>query len=106
MKKSILILAALGILGAAPAFAAHNKDVHQDHHAAQTQKDMDCREECDLLINDCTKEITTIQQRVQKIKADIKEKGAKPENQEELRVLNKKLKEVNETLKALTKPGH
>ena len=107
MKKIIVILSAVGLLGSVPAFAEHKKDTHpSDHSATQTQMDQDCLKECELLIRDCTKEVDSIQQRIQKIKVAIKANGAKPENQEELTLLNKKLKEVNETLRALTKPGH
>lgn len=107
MKKSMVILMAVGLFAAMPAWAEHKKDDHtMEHSATQTQMDQDCAKECELLIRDCTKEIDSIQQRVEKIKAAIKANGAKPENQEELRLLNKKLKETNETLRALTKPGH
>ena len=51
-------------------------------------------------------QVDSIQERIQKIKLAIEADGAKPENAEELRVLNKKLKEANETLRSLSKPGH
>lgn len=97
---------AVGLFAAVPAWADHQKDLnHVEHSTNQSQMDQDCSKECDLLIRDCMKEVSSIQQRIDKIKEAIKANGAKPENQEELRLLNKKLKEVNETMRALNKPG-
>lgn len=108
MRKSIAILVAVGLMGAIPAFAEHKKDVKpaiQETTATHNHQDEDCARECDLLLKECTIQVDSIQQRVQKIKAAIAANGAKPENAEELRILNKKLKEVNETLRSLNKPG-
>jgi len=70
-----------------------------------TQHDEECAKECDLLLRNCAQEVDSIQQRIQRIKAAIKVYGAKPENVEDLKILNGKLQETNATLKALTKPG-
>lgn len=106
MKRTVLILVALGLFAATPVLADHKKADHTDHTATAEQMDQDCQKECDLLIRDCAREVDSIQQRIKKIKAAIAANGAKPENQEELRLLNSKLKEVNSSLRALTKPGH
>jgi hypothetical protein len=109
MRKSIAILVALGLLSAMPALAEHKKDVtpaSQESMTMHNHQDTDCARECDLLLADCAQQVDSIQQRVQKIKAAIAANGAKPENAEELRILNKKLKEVNETIRSLSKPGH
>lgn len=108
MKKTMLILMAVGLFSAMPALAEHKKDVKpagQETAATHDHQDADCARECDLLLRDCANEVDSIQQRTEKIKAAIKANGAKPENLEELRLLNKKLKEVNETMRSLTKPG-
>lgn len=106
MKKIMVTLLAVGLFAAMPAWAEHKKDTPSpDHTAAQSQMDRDCAKECELLIRDCTNEVDSIHQRIEKIKAAIKANGAKPENLEELRLLNNKLKETNETLRSLNKPG-
>lgn len=108
MKKTMLILMAVGLFSAMPALAEHKKDVKpaaQESAAMHNHQDADCARECDLLLRDCAKEVDNIQQRTEKIKAAIKANGAKPENLEELKLLNKKLKETNETMRSLTKPG-
>lgn len=108
MRKTIAILMAVGLLSAMPAFAEHKKDVKpagQETTATHNHQDEDCARECDLLLKECAIQVDSIQQRVQKIKAAIEANGAKPENAEELRILNRKLKEVNETIRSLSKPG-
>jgi peptidoglycan hydrolase CwlO-like protein len=102
MKKTMITLMAAALFTAAiPAMAAEH-----EHGAMHSQQDADCARECDLLLRNCAQEVDSIQERIQKIKKAIDANGAKPENLEELRILNKKLKEANETLRALTKPGH
>lgn len=108
MKKTMLILMAVGLFSAMPALAEHKKDVKpaaQESTAMHNHQDADCARECDLLLRDCANEVDSIQQRVKKIEAAIKANGAKPENLDELRILNRKLKETNETMRSLTKPG-
>lgn len=108
MKKTMLILMAVGLLSAMPALAEHKKDAKpavQESATTHNRQDTDCARECDLLLRDCANEVDSIQQRVKKIEAAIKANGAKPENLDELRILHRKLKETNETMRALTKPG-
>lgn len=108
MKKVLVLLVAVGLFSVMPALAEHKKDAKpagQETGAPQNQKDAECARECDLLLKECTIQVDSIQQRVKKIKLAIKANGAKPENLEELKLLNKKLKEANETMRTLTKPG-
>jgi len=110
MKKILAIMVVAGLLGAIPAFAEHKKDaavVEQKTMTmhTHTQQDADCARECDLLLKECAQQVDSIHERIQKIKSAIETNGAKPENLEELKLLNRKLKEANETLRALTKPG-
>jgi len=99
MKKTMVILMATALFAAAvPAMA-------MEHGAMHTQNDEECAKECDLLLRNCAQEVDSIQQRIQRIKKAIETYGAKPEHDEELKLLNKKLKETNEELKALTKAG-
>ena len=57
-----------------------------------------------MLLRNCVQEVDSIQQRIMKLQIEIKEKGANTYTLEELKTLNKKLKEANETLRVLEKP--
>jgi peptidoglycan hydrolase CwlO-like protein len=82
-----------------PAFATE----HQ-HDGTQKTMDEQCAKECDLLLKDCGLEVDSIQQRIKRIQVKIKENGADTYTQEELKTLNRKLKEANATLRALDRP--
>lgn len=99
MRMRIVILMAISLFATAVPVMA------MEHGAKHSQQDEECAKECDLLLRDCALEVDSIQQRIQKIKKAIETSGAKPEYAEELKMLNKKLKETNETMRALTKPG-
>ena len=101
MRKRLIIR----ILMAMSLFAAAVPAVAMEHGAMHTQQDEECAKECDLLLRNCAQEVDSIQQHIQRIKKAIEIYGAKPEHVEELKILNKKLKEANETMRALTKPG-
>jgi len=62
------------------------------------------KDECMLLSKGCAHEVDTIQQKIKKINAEVK-KGKKTYSAEELKKLEMKLKEANEILKNLEKPG-
>ena len=101
MKKSIITLLAFAMVAVSvPAFAV------DPQHDASHKKTMDeqCARECDLLLRDCGQEVDSIQQRIKKLQVLINEKGATTYTLEELKILNKKLKEANETLRVLEKP--
>jgi hypothetical protein len=109
MTVRLVMLVAVGMLSAMPAFAEHKKDVDtkagQETMATHNHQDADCARECDLLLKECAIQVDSIQQRVKKIKSAIKANGAKPENLDELKILSQKLKEINETIRSLSKPG-
>ncbi len=98
MRKIAAMLISVSILAAVPVMA-------MEHGAMHKQQDEECARECDLLLRNCAQEVDSIQQRIEKIKARIKVEGADAATRDELRVLNKKLKEANETMRDLTKPG-
>jgi len=99
MKKTMVIFMATALFAVAvPAMAIEPGAMHNQH-------DEECAKECDLLLRNCAQEVDSIQQRIQRINKAIDANGAKPEHAEELKILNKKLKEANETMRALTKPG-
>ena len=62
------------------------------------------KDECLLASKNCMNEVDSIQQRMKKINTEIK-KGKKVYSAEELKKLEQKLKETNEILKDLEKPG-
>lgn len=100
MKKSIITLLAVAMVAVSvPAFAQEYR-----HDASQKTMDEQCARECDLLLRDCSLEVDSIQQRIKKLQVEINEKGASTYTLEELKSLNKKLKEANDTLRVLEKP--
>jgi len=83
---TVVALSATSIAFAADAPVAGNKD------------------ECLLASKNCMNEVDSIQQRMKKINSEIK-KGKKVYSAEELKKLEQKLKEADEILKSLEKPG-
>ena len=71
--------------------------------AADATHDM-AKDECLLASKGCLHEVDSIQQKLKKLNAEIK-KGKKVYSAEELKKLEQKLKEANEILNSLEKPG-
>ena len=97
MKNKLVTLFALSLFAiATPVLAAdgHNSAAHDDQ----------CAKECSMLLKNCSQEVDTIQDRIKKLQVMINEEGAITYTRDELKVLNKKLKEANETLRVLGKP--
>lgn len=102
MKKAIITLLAVAVVAVGvPALAME----HQ-HDASNNAMDEQCAKECDMLLKNCALEVDTIQQHIKRLQGEINEKGANTYTLEELKTLNKKLKETNELMRALQKPGH
>jgi len=92
MKKILIALLAVATLSVAPmAIAADAPAVGS-------------KDECLLSSKNCKDQVDSIQQRMKKIHTEIK-KGKKVYSAEELKKLEQKLKEANEILKSLEKPG-
>jgi len=62
------------------------------------------KNECLLAAKGCKDEVDSIQQKLKKINAEIK-KGKQVYSADELKKLDQKLKEANEILNSLEKPG-
>lgn len=77
MRRSLLILLAIGLLGAMPALAEHD-DMKMHESVAQ-----------------CAMQAESIQEKVKRLEAEIA-KGEKKYSAKELKQLEKNLKEVNE----------
>lgn len=100
MKKLIITaLAAAMVTISVPVFASE-----QQHDLSQKSMDEECVKECNLLLRNCALEVDSIHQRIKKLQVEINEKGASTYTRNELRTLNKSLKEANQTLRALQSP--
>jgi len=92
MKKVLTaVLTALALSATTTAFAVDAKKNEKN--------------ECILAAKGCATEVDSIQQKIKKIDAEIK-KGKKVYSAEELKKLEQKLKEANEILNNLEKPGN
>jgi archaellum component FlaC len=91
MKKVLItVLAAFALSATSMAFAA---DVNNE------------KDECLLVSKGCKDQVDSIQQRIKRINAEIK-KGKKVYSAQDLKKLQQKLKETEEILNNLEKPGH
>jgi len=102
MKKTLItLLAAAMVAATVPSFATEH--MHEGSSKAMSEEQA---KECDMLLKSCIREVDSIQEHIKKLQSAINEKGANAYTKEELRILNDKLKEANENLRELTKPGH
>lgn len=100
MKKSLVIIMALGLFGAMPAFATEHEGMkmegmNMDSHEGMM---MDSHEG----MRQCALQAESIQQKIARIQGEIKN-GSKKYSAKELKKLEGKLKEANETLDNLGK---
>jgi len=92
MKKVLItVLTAFALSATSMAFAA-------DAPQAST------KDECLLASKGCMNKVDSIQQKLKKLNAEIK-KGKRVYSAEEIKKLQLKLKEANDILKSLEKPG-
>jgi len=102
MKRKLVILLAISLFAvAAPVLAEEGGQ----HGASHQTMDEQCAKECAMLLKNCAQEVDSIQDRIRKLQVEINEKGSSTYTLEELKVLNSKLKEANQTLRGLQKPG-
>ncbi|TSK07835.1 MAG: hypothetical protein FPO08_00530 [Geobacter sp.] len=87
MKRLAVVLMAVGLFGAMPAFAA-------EHEGMKMETKEGARE--------CALQAESIQKKIKRIQGEIK-KGSQKYSAEDLKKLNEKLKEANETLDTLTR---
>jgi len=100
MKNQMIILTAISLFAAAaPVFA---EEAHQ-HGASHQAMDEKCAKECAMLLKNCAQEVDSIQNRIAKLQVEIEEKGASTYTVKELKTLDRKLKEANETLRVLSR---
>ncbi|MBJ6749145.1 hypothetical protein [Geomonas anaerohicana] len=90
MKRiALVVMAGFLALGSVPTYAA----------------DMGGKDECLLISKNCKNEVDSIQQKIAKLQGEIN-KGGKVYTADELKKLHEKLKEANDILDDLNKPGH
>lgn len=95
MKKLLVIIVALGLFGAMPVLAAEHEGMKMDSHEGMKMDTSDGMRECAL-------QAESIQQKIRRLDAEIA-KGSKKYSAEELKNLESKLKEANDTLEILIK---
>jgi hypothetical protein len=95
MKKLLVVLMAIGLFGAMPAFAADHEGMKMDSHEGMKMDTPDGARECAL-------QAESIQQKIKRLDAEVA-KGSQKYSAQDLKNLNKKLKEANEILDALNR---
>jgi hypothetical protein len=90
MKKLLVIILALGLFSAMPVLAAEHAGMDMSSHEGMKMDTAEGARECAL-------QAETIQQKIKRLNAEVAA-GSKKHNAEELKKLEKKLKEANEIL--------
>lgn len=85
MKKLLLLIMAMGLLGTMPVFAEH----------AKTKADQ-------KVIQECAIQAESIQQKIKRVEGEIS-KGSTKYNADDMKKLEAKLKELNDLLENLGK---
>ena len=93
MKKLLVIIMALGLFGAMPAFAEHAKTTAEHEGMMMNTKEG---------VRECALQAESLQQKIKRIQSEVS-KGSKKYSAEELKTLEIKLKEANDTLDNLGK---
>lgn len=97
MKSKLVTLFAVALFAvAAPVLAEDGRHV--------AGHDEQCARDCSMLLKNCAQQVDTIQDRIKKLQKLVDEKGSTTYTRDELKALNKKLAEANETLRVLSKP--
>lgn len=88
MKRLVVVLMAMGLFAAMPAFAAEHEGMKMDTKEG---------------VRECAVQAETIQKKIKRVQGEIK-KGSQKYTAEEVQQLQQKLKEANEVLDSITKP--
>ena len=87
MKKLLVVLMAVGLFGAMPVLAAEHEGMKMDTSAG---------------VRECALQAETIQAKIKRLDSEVA-KGSKKYSADELKKLEKKLKEANEILDQLNR---
>ena len=90
MKKLLVIIMALGLFGAMPVLAAEHDGMKMGSHEGMKMDTAEGARECAL-------QAESIQQKIKRLNDEIA-KGSKKYSADDLKKLEKKLKEANEIL--------
>ena len=90
MKKLLVIILALGLFSAMPVLAAEHAGMDMSSHQGMTMNTAEGARECAL-------QAETIQQKIKRLNAEVA-KGSKKYSADDIKQLQKKLKEANEIL--------
>jgi len=90
MKKLLVIILALGLFSAMPVLAAEHAGMDMSSHEGMKMDTAEGARECAL-------QAESIQQKIKRLNAEIA-KGSKKYSADDLKKLEKKLKEANEIL--------
>lgn len=99
MKRAMMVLMAVTMFAAVPAYAMEHSGSPHD------PENIRCQKECDLLLKDCSKEAASLQQELKKLQASIKKDGADQAKLDQVKAVKAKLDEAKALLKVLQKPG-
>jgi hypothetical protein len=100
MKKVMVVLMALTVFVATvPAYA-------MEHGGSHDPADVQCAKDCDMLLKNCSQDVDSIQQKIEKLKAAIKKDGADQQKVAEVKALKLKLDDANAMFEHLGKGGH
>lgn len=88
MKRLLVVLMAVGLFGAMPAFAADHAGMKMDTNEG---------------VRECALQAETIQEKIKRLETEVA-KGDKKYDAKELKKLKQKLNEANKTLEKLLGP--
>ena len=95
MKRLAIVLMAVGLFGAMPVFAAEHSGMKMDTHRGMM---MDTKEG----LRQCALQAETIGQKISRLETEVA-KGEKKYSAKEIKNLEQKLKEANQTLDEINK---
>lgn len=95
MKKLLVVITALGLFGAMPVLAADHEGMNMDSHESMEMDTADG-------VRGCALQAETIQAKIKRLNDEVA-KGSKKYSADELKKLEKKLKEANEILDILNR---
>jgi len=95
MKKTMVILMALGMFGAMPVLAAEHEGMDMGSHEGMKMDTAEGARECAL-------QAETIQAKIKRLNAEVAN-GSKKYSADDLKKLKNKLKEANDLLDNLSK---
>lgn len=105
MKKNMLVLLVISMfVAASPVFAGHDHGGSQDskgHESSQDPKDGQSAKASEILLKSCSQQVDSIQRHIDKLQARMSEKRTVSSINDELEMLEHKLKEANEIVRAL-----